>query len=179
MSSIIETKRLQLRPITLEDTILLFEIRSDKVVMRYVERPLMNKMSEAKSLCANILDLCGQNIAWFWVLELKSTKQAIGTITLWNYEAKFKTAEIGFMMKQNFQGLGLMKEAASHVCQFAFDILNLNMIEAYTRPENLASCSVLRSLGFGKFKQLNNNVIFNNRTWDTIIFHLHRNQLKK
>ena len=164
------TKRLRLRPLLLDDAEFILKMRSDKKTMQFIERPLMSDISEARLLCANILDQCSNQELWFWVIELIETAKVIGTITIWNYRKKDERAELGFMLYQDFTRKGYMKEASEGVTDFAFNVANLNSLEAHTRPENIPSIKILESIGFYQDAFLKENVNFNGRFWDTFVF---------
>lgn len=166
----LRTKRLLARPILMEDVDFIFSIRSDENTMRYIERPVMHDISEAVSLCANILEMCREKKVWFWIIENSINKAKVGSITIWNIDTDNNRAELGFMMHKSYTQMGYMKEAGKQVCNFAFEALGLHSVEAHTRPENVASIKTLESLGFTKDGCLRQNVFFNEKYWDTCIF---------
>ena len=55
---------------------------------------------------------------------------------------------LGYWMGQPYAGQGLMKEAASLVCAFAFDTLLLHRVQASCLPTNQPSINLLKKLGF-------------------------------
>ena len=57
-------------------------------------------------------------------------------------------ATLGYWMGQPFAGQGLMTEAAKLVCDFGFDVLKLNRIEASCLPHNEPSKKLLARLKF-------------------------------
>lgn len=57
-------------------------------------------------------------------------------------------ATLGYWLDEPHAGQGLMTEAASLACRFAFDTLLLHRIEAACLPHNHASIRVLEKLGF-------------------------------
>jgi len=172
------TGRLRLRPLEISDATFAFKLRSDKDTMQFIERPLMNDVSEASLLCANIIDLCQENSAWFWVIELGESGKVIGTITLWNYQRDNHRAEVGFMLDKEYTQHGYMKESGSAVVDFAFNTIGLHSIEAHTRPENIASSKTLETIGFAKDGCLRENVYFNERYWNTLIYSVLSNKHK-
>jgi ribosomal-protein-alanine N-acetyltransferase len=57
-------------------------------------------------------------------------------------------ATLGYWIGMPYAGQGLMTEAAGLVCEFAFDALKLNRIEASCMPNNEPSKRLLKRLGF-------------------------------
>ncbi|MDE2029746.1 MAG: GNAT family N-acetyltransferase [Alphaproteobacteria bacterium] len=55
---------------------------------------------------------------------------------------------IGYWLGKPYTGQGYMTEAVGMVCDFAFDILRLQRVEASCMPSNEASKTVLRRAGF-------------------------------
>jgi [ribosomal protein S5]-alanine N-acetyltransferase len=79
----------------------------------------------------------------------KKAETLVGGITLnnvqWGIDQK---GMIGYWIGEPYARRGFMKEAASLVCDFAFNTLKLNHIEAGCLPRNEASQNLLRRLGF-------------------------------
>jgi len=57
-------------------------------------------------------------------------------------------AELGFGLDARHQGLGLMSEAVSAVCDHAFGAMGLHRLMANHLPDNHRSAAVLRRVGF-------------------------------
>jgi len=57
---------------------------------------------------------------------------------------------LGYWIGMPYAGQGLMTEAASLVCEFAFDALKLNRVEASCMPNNEPSRRLLKRLGFAE-----------------------------
>ncbi|MDP9128175.1 MAG: GNAT family N-acetyltransferase [Pseudomonadota bacterium] len=73
----------------------------------------------------------------------------VGGITLGDIQRGIaQKGTIGYWMGQPYTGRGYMTEAAQLVCDFAFDTLRLNRIEASCLPRNLPSKSLLKRLHF-------------------------------
>lgn len=84
-------------------------------------------------------------------IRKREDRQLIGSVSLTNIQfAPIQTARIGYWLGAGFTGAGLMTEAVSAVCDWAFDTLDLIRIEAGTLPENTPSQAVLLRAGFQK-----------------------------
>jgi [ribosomal protein S5]-alanine N-acetyltransferase len=58
------------------------------------------------------------------------------------------TGEVGYVLKADFRGLGIMTAAMRPVLAFGFEHIGLRTINAFTDHDNLASQAVLTRLGF-------------------------------
>ena len=76
------------------------------------------------------------------------TEKLIGTICLFDFSEDHSKVEIGFELLPDFQGQGIMQEAASKVIHFGFQKPGLNSIIAFTHSANQASIRVLEKLKF-------------------------------
>jgi RimJ/RimL family protein N-acetyltransferase len=59
-----------------------------------------------------------------------------------------RMAELSYWTFPQHRGHGFARRAAALVCQFAFDNLRVERIEAYVEPDNVASRNVVESVGF-------------------------------
>ncbi len=62
----------------------------------------------------------------------------------------FQNAYLGYYVDVDFAGQGLMSEGMHLVIDYAFYTLGLHRVEANIQPENIASISLMKRLGFTK-----------------------------
>lgn len=80
---VLETERLKLRQLTMDDAPVLLELRSNALTTRYTDRAKMTSMEEAMEKMKVILSMVEKNEGIAWAIELKETKkQACGQGTL-------------------------------------------------------------------------------------------------
>jgi ribosomal-protein-alanine N-acetyltransferase len=142
------TNRLHLRELTFEDENGIFELRSDDSINKYINRPKAQSITEAKQFIEKIRKGIANNQSLYWVISLKEDPTLIGTICLWNFSADHCEAETGFELMTAHQGKGIMNEALKEVIRFAFEILGLDRINAYTHKENSSSIKLLEKNSF-------------------------------
>lgn len=145
---VLETKRLSLRPITLEDGPAILAIRSDQENMRYVSMTPYQDLERAQRFILAVTSDVGQGEVCFWGICLKETQELIGTICLWSFSEDFKSAEVGYELLVSHQGQGLMREALKAVIAFGFKKLKMSQIIAVTHQENSRSTGLLRGFKF-------------------------------
>ncbi len=150
MFSLLKTERLTLRQLKGSDDKEIFALRSDDRVNKYLDRKPSKSIDDAKNFIQTINENIQRNISIYWTITLKGTDKLIGTICLFDFSNDNLKAEIGYELLPNFQGKGLMQEAAFKVLEFGFQHIGLNSIEAYTHSENQSSTSLLEKLNFKK-----------------------------
>lgn len=141
----IETDRLILRPVTLEDAEDMFEYASDEETTYFVFD------------CHQSLEETEENIANFFMsdplgkygIELKETGKFIGTIDLRLKEKELK-ATLGYSMNKAYHGKGYMTEAGKAIVGLGFNVLGLERIQALHDERNEASGKVMQRLGMTK-----------------------------
>ena len=140
---IIETERLVLRPVTLDDAEAMFEYASDKENTRY-NFPTNQSLEETKN---NIAQFYLANPLGRWGIELKSTGEFIGTIDLHKIDTVLKKAAIGYIINQKYWNQGLTTEANRAVIKLAFEEIGMNKLTALHDKDNPASGKVMEKSG--------------------------------
>ena len=144
----IETLRLILKKPETEDWPTVLFLRSNPEVNRYVNRPSAETKSKALDFINRIsADMSNGKIIMWFIFD-KAKNEMIGTICLWNFSEDRKSAELGYDLKPDFQGQGLMNEALQTVVEYGFKHLHLNKIEAFTSHENQSSLKLLERNNF-------------------------------
>lgn len=144
----IETARLYLRKLNEDDAQALFDYQSNKENFVHVDMPVYKEVSEAASYIQRMNKGVEQGRWMIWGIVEKSSKNIIGTVSVWNYNETEKKAELGYGTFPKNRRKGYMKEALQAVLEFAFNIIDLDWIEAYTSHYNQASIDFLSGIGF-------------------------------
>jgi RimJ/RimL family protein N-acetyltransferase len=141
-------RRTRLRGPREGDTDALFALFSDPRVMRYWSRPPMTTRAEASGLVAECLDNFRARTHVGWVITARDDDAAIGTCTLFHFDARNRRAEIGYALHPDHWGRGLARDAVARAIDWAVAHLRLHRIEADIDPRNDASRRLLHALGF-------------------------------
>jgi len=163
--------RIRLRGPSPGDADAVFALFSDPAVMRYWSRPPMTVHDEAEALIAEILEAFDERDKINWVIAGKDDV-AIGTCTLFRFDARHRRAELGYALRSELWGRGLAREAASVALDWAFRTLRLHRIEADIDPRNDASRRILQRLGFASEGVLRERFFVGDTATDTEIFGL-------
>lgn len=164
---VLETERLTLRELRLEDAKAIFGLRTNKEVIEFIDRKTLRNLSESRAFIDRISNLAANGKGVFWVIESKSNLQIIGTIGLRNFEDEDEEnyAEIGYELDPIYQQKGFMNEAFDAVLNFGFNNLELKTIEAFTHYNNTASIALLKKQKFVSFPDRRDEGFVNNRSY--------------
>jgi ribosomal-protein-alanine N-acetyltransferase len=147
---VLQTERLILRSITYADTQCIFDIRSDKDLMRFIPRPMAKNMNDAKEVIRVMIDFIEAKEGVNWAITRKDSNDLIGTIGIYQFNSEDSKCELGYMLRKDFHNKGLMTEAISEVLNYSFRVLGFNTVEAVIDPANEPSEKVLLKTGFKK-----------------------------
>ncbi len=168
---VIETNRLLLRSLSVDDAADMFYLRSNEQVTAYFNRAPDASIDATVAKMEEILQLQKKNEAVFWVITLKESPEVmIGNIGYWNIIKEHHRAEIGYLLHPAHWKKGIMKEALLAVIDYAFNTMKLHSIEANINPENLASAALLESCNFKKEAFFKENYYYDGVYYDSIIY---------
>ena len=141
-------RRTRLRGPRESDADALFALFSDPRVMRYWSRPPMTSRDEAAGFVAECHEHFEARTHLGWVITARDDDEAIGTCTLFHFDARNRRAEIGYALRADRWGQGLARDAVSRAIAWAIADLRLHRIEADIDPRNDASRRLLHAIGF-------------------------------
>ena len=152
MKTLIETKRLFLREITLDDKAELFKLHANSVVQKYTGEPVVESLEEMEQAIQERISNYQKYGYGRWATFLKEGSQFVGWAGL-AYLPEFDEIDLGYRFLPEYWGLGIATEAAQAILAYGFDQLQLNRIIAIAMKENLASIRVMEKVGmeFEKF----------------------------
>ena len=140
--------RITLRLIRSSDVDIIFALRSNAEVQKYIDRDPYTRIEEAEVQVKKVLGLMKSKKSVVWIICMNDSNRKMGSICLWNFSADRNTAEVGYDMLPENQGKGYMSEALKLVLKYGKTILNLIQIEAFTSRYNLASMALLENNDF-------------------------------
>src|SRR5690554_3736619 len=149
-SPVIETKRLVLKPLIIDDSESLLEIFSDPEVMRYWNTAAWTANRDSLDFINESNDSMQRQEALILGVYLKSTGELAGKCILFSYDKESKRAEIGFGLGRYSWSKGYVNEAGEALIQYGFNSLRLRRIEAEIDPNNQSSAKALEKLGFSR-----------------------------
>ncbi len=146
MSSILETERLLMRPITDDDFDAVAALYGDADVMRFIGLRGPMTREQTKDRLAFMVDHWRQHGFGMWALRLKDGGEFVGRCGL-RYMDNTTEIELGYTLAKAYWGKGLATEASRAVVRHAFEVLKLGRLVAIADPANMASVNVMKKLG--------------------------------
>lgn len=138
----LQTERLLLREWSLNDSNDLYEYaKNDNIGLMAGWKPHENIM-ESRKIIKMFIDEDDT-----WAIELKANKKVIGSIGL-HVVTNCNERMLGYVLNENYWGIGITVEASKAVIQYAFEILNLDKIFVTHLENNNQSRRVIEKLGF-------------------------------
>jgi [ribosomal protein S5]-alanine N-acetyltransferase len=167
---ILDTPRLILREIVPADAEVLYALRRDPEVTKYLDRDNDADISAVHSLILSIRASFDAGDGITWALCLRDDPTLIGTLGFWKIDKKNHRAEIGYTLAAAFWGQGLMSEAMETVMRYGFEEMRLHSVEANTAVGNLASHALLEKFRFVREAHFRENWYYNGVFTDSFIY---------
>lgn len=149
MKMILETERLFLRELTVDDFDALYEVLADSDIMQHYpytfdESRVINWINKS----IERYEIFGFGL---WAVCLKETGEMIGDcgITMQNINGMIKP-EIGYHINKRYQRRGYAKEAARACRNWAFENTTFNILYSYMKKANVASIATAMANGMSK-----------------------------
>jgi len=144
----LESARLRLRPWTDDDLAPFARLNADPRVMEYL--PSVLTRDESDRLAARIRQGLSDHEFGMWAVEIPGAARFIGFVGL--HAPVFDThftpcVEIGWRLAFDAWGQGYASEAAARALDYAFGLVGLDEVVAYTVPANRRSIAVMERLG--------------------------------
>ncbi len=169
---VLTTERLVLRQFTKADLPEIFKVRTDPRVSKFITRPDFKSMEDAEAYITKINNLVNNNESGIWGITMKGVDKIMGSICLWNIKKEDYRAEVGYEMRPEFWGQGIMNEAMKALIDYGFNTMKLHSIEATVNPDNAASIKVLERNKFVKEAHFKENYFHNGAFHDSAIYSL-------
>lgn len=146
-SAVLETARLRLRHLTLEDAVFILELVNEPSWLRFIGDKGVRTIEDARQYIINGPRASyAQHGFGLYLAELKDTGEPIGICGLLKRDT-LEDVDVGFALQPRFWGNGYAIEAAAAVVDHGLGTLRLKRIAAITKPDNASSINVLAKLG--------------------------------
>jgi len=169
----LDTDRLVLRELALDDIDVIFPHFANEEVVRYEDcRPVVN-VKDVTDIIEWGRNMANSKAGILWGIFRKGDGAFLGQVNYVarpdnNFVGTVHRAEIGFDLTPHYWGNGYMQEAISRVVEFIFNDTEINRIEAIVHTENSRSLNVLARLGFHKEGILREYVKWEGEYWDMV-----------
>ena len=155
----IRTARLDLRPYTDADLDELRAMHGRPEVVRYLYWDVQTEEQIWETLTKKIgrRALLGEGDGLNVLGVLRDTGEVVGEGALFWVSEVHRTAEVGYILKPEFQGHGYATEIAAEMLRLAFADLALHRVVGRLDARNTASAAVLERLGMRREAHLVDN----------------------
>ncbi|GAA4060475.1 GNAT family N-acetyltransferase [Flavobacterium cheonanense] len=175
----LETERLLLRRVSINDLNEILELRGNPETMKFIPRPLVKTEEDALNHFKMIDEKIEKNEGINWAITVKGNPKLIGIIGHYRIQPENHRCEIGYMILPQYNGQGIVTEAIKAVLEYGFEDMNMHSIEAVIDPDNIASERVLQKNGFVKEAHILENEYYDGKFWDTVIYSILKRNFKK
>jgi [ribosomal protein S5]-alanine N-acetyltransferase len=144
---ILETERLRLRELTIDDKEDVFAYASDPEVTKYMIFPTHTSIADSIAY----LETCPKNFAAReripFAIELKDTREFVGACDFHHLAPQHHRIEVGYTLNRNHWGKGYMTEALREMIRFAFEEMGMHRLAATCDFDNIRSAAVMERCG--------------------------------
>ena len=144
----IETDRLILRKLRLEDADMMFKNWChDDEVTKFLTWPTHTSVEVTKQWLNSLMDKYDQGDFYQWGIELKDSHELIGSLSVVDIHEETLSCSVGYCIVKEWWNKGITSEALTSVLKFLIEEADFNRVEAYHDPENPHSGMVMKKAG--------------------------------
>jgi ribosomal-protein-alanine N-acetyltransferase len=168
---ILETERMRLTPLVVDDTRYIFPLMADAEVMAFWDVGEIDDPDVIANIVVGQIEEMAEGRAVYWTMRSLGDGQFIGTCDLSEIDRRHRRAEVGFMLGREAWGQGYASEAMQAVLSYAAT-QGLRRLLARTHLGNRRSESLLEKLGFVEEGMLRGHVLRDGERRDCRLFGL-------
>lgn len=143
----LQTERLVLRQITDEDLNEIYNIYSNELVTKFYNLDAFTNLDQAKRIVELSQKRFSEKTGIRWAICFKNNTEILGTCGINSFVPNGK-AEIGYDLKPEYWGKGIMYEALTVMLNHGFNNLFIHRFEALVFVENESSMKLLKNHNF-------------------------------
>ncbi|MCY1022489.1 GNAT family N-acetyltransferase [Pyxidicoccus sp. MSG2] len=166
------TERLRLRKPRLEDAGPLSRIYGHPETSRYIGFSATEGIEKTQQKLARDLETASRGEGFRWLLCERGDDTPIGSAGIFHWSQADRHAEVGYVLRFDQWGRGVMKEVMPTLLRFGFEEMRLHRIEARVDPRNAASLRVLTRSGFQREGLLRESLVEGAGFSDSVILSL-------
>lgn len=143
----INTPRLVLRKLRISDAEAFYEFASDKRVSVYMNWHTHATVLDSENSIRASVNAYEKGKYYRWGIALKENDTLIGIIQLLAFDDEKNSCGFAYMLNRDYWGNGYGTEAVRSIISFAFENMQVDVIEVDVFSENVASLKVLKRCG--------------------------------
>ncbi len=166
----LETERLIIRPIKLDDKSEIFEYRCDKETNKY-QGWIPEKMEDVETFIGNTAKKINEPDSWFQLVVIeRQSQKIIGDVGIHFFDHKIKQVEIGCTLNKDFHNKGYATESLKRVIDYLFNDFHMHRIFTSIHPLNINSIRLVERIGFRKEAHYVESLFSNGKWVDDLIY---------
>lgn len=147
MKIVMNTERLTLREIELEDAPFIFELMNEPPWIQFIGDRGIRTLADARGFISDRLRPSYSRDGFgFWLVELAADPTPLGICGLIKRPG-LEYVDLGFALCERYWGKGYARESSEAVIDFAREQAGLEHLAAIVNPDNDRSARLLESLG--------------------------------
>lgn len=159
-----------LRKLTLSDAENLKEITNDKSILKQLPLKTPFTIEEAIKFIKNSQKEMKKGINQeFGICDCK-TNRLMGVLSLMTINKTDRNCELGFWIGKQFRSNGFAENAIKEGLNYAFKELKIKRVFALVYHNNIASCNLLKKIGFIQEGYLRKTTFKQNKWYDEFLF---------
>jgi ribosomal-protein-alanine N-acetyltransferase len=139
------TERLLLLPLTPKDAADVFELFTDKKVLKNYGIPAHKNLEETRKLIRLLTNQ--QHLSW-GIRQKQKPDKLIGICSLHDWNKRESNIEIGCTLASRYWGMGIMQEAFKALLDYTQQTLPVKQVIGKTTAENTKAIRLVEKLGF-------------------------------
>jgi [ribosomal protein S5]-alanine N-acetyltransferase len=147
MEPVLQTERLSLRKMALDDAEFIVELLNDPSFLRFIGDKGVRTTEDARQyILTGPMDSYDRHGFGLWLVELTGSKTPIGICGLLKRDTLIDV-DIGFAFLPQHRSKGYAFESAAAVMSYGRTVLGLGRVVAITNEDNVGSIRVLEKIG--------------------------------
>lgn len=168
----LNSKRLIIRPITLDDKNELFDYRSDEETNKY-QGWIPKTINDVEIFIEKTSKIFDEADTQFQCVIIEQASQKIvGDIGIHFFDNENKQVEIGCTLNKAFQNKGYATESLKRTIDYLFKTLNKHRIITSIDPDNINSIRLVERIGFRKEAYFLERLFINGKWVDDLVYAL-------
>lgn len=164
----LETERLVLRAISLNDAESIFDYSKNLNVSRFTLWEPHTTLTDSVNFIKDyVFDYYSRRVPEpFGIAYKNNPEKIIGTVGCFWTSEPAKAMELAYAIGENHWGKSLVPEACMAVMEYCFKTYDLKRIQARCKAENTASARVMQKIGMEYEGTLKSLIFHRGRYWD-------------
>lgn len=142
----IKTKRLILRPLSIEDLNMVHAYASDEENAKYMVYLPNETLEETQDFLLEVCTEWKKDVPSFYEFAITLDENLIGAVCIY-LDSDRKEGEIGWILNKKYWNHGYATEAAIAMKEFAFDELKVSRLVAHCDSRNISSYRIMEKIG--------------------------------